>query len=115
MVARQQTPTTDHAPTTGDPFDVRDRSFRVRASDGRDILGALLQQAGHDCGPVLGGGRAARALGLDPCQARHRAIVNALCDLSARCDRGHYQGTEGRANLRRDLLGEVAAEQGEHR
>lgn len=102
-----------NAVAAGDLFDHRDRSFRVRASDHRDLLSALLTQDGHDVAPVIGGGRAARALGLDPCEARHRAIVTALCALSDRCDEGRYAGDQGRANLRRDLLGEVEEGQGE--
>lgn len=99
-----------HAIADGDLFDVRDRSFRVRASDHRDLLSALLTEDGHDVAPVIGGGRAARALGLDPCEARNRAIVTALCALSDRCDEGRYAGPQGRANLRRDLLGWVERE-----
>lgn len=101
-----------HAVAGGDLFDVRDRSFRVRASDHRDLLSALLTADGHDVAPVIGGGRAARALGLDPCEARNRAMVTALCALSGRCDEGRYAGPQGRTNLRRDLLGEVEEGQG---
>lgn len=92
------------AVAAGALFEVRDRSFRVRGGDYRDVLGALLAASGVACGPIVGGTAAARLLGLDP-DGRDRARAAALNDLGDRCDRGQYAGAAGRANLTRDLTG----------
>lgn len=86
----------------GDPFTVHYQSYRVRRSDGRDVLGALLC---HDTAlDVLtaGGSFAARCLGFDPGAHPVPREVRDLNDLSDRCDQGRLTT---RVEVRAALLG----------
>jgi hypothetical protein len=87
----------------GDPFARRYQCFRVRSSDGRDILAALLLYDGHADVLTAGGSYAARIFGIDPEQRPVPRDVRDLNDLSDRCDAGEYADRDA---LRRALLGE---------
>lgn len=86
----------------GDPFTRQYQCFRVRPSDGRDILAALLAYDGHADVLTAGGSYVARLFGIDPQQRPMPRDVRDLNDMSDRCDAGEYATAEA---LRRALLG----------
>jgi hypothetical protein len=87
----------------GPPFAIRDRGFYVRHSDLRDVLAALLFEAGLADVAIAGGTFAARHLGVDVARAPRDWRIRALCELTEINDHGGY--ADGAA-LRRALLGE---------
>lgn len=91
------------AVAVGPPFSVRDRSFYVRHTDGRDVLAALLWAAGLADVPIAGGTFAARHLGVDADASPRDWRIRALNELSQINDHGGYADS---AALRRALLGE---------
>lgn len=87
----------------GPAFGIRDRSFYVRAGDFRDVLAALLHEAGLADVPIAGPGFAARCLGVDVARNPYDRRIKDLGELAAINDHGGY--ADG-AQLRCALLGE---------